>query len=63
MKNFWKAKKNVAETVVISRDQMWGLSQDVLYSFTDKLNGYAIPDNASFLNFSEIHQEILGVPK
>jgi len=34
-------------------------AQGVLYYFIENMNDYAIPDNASFLEFSETHQEIL----
>ena len=44
--------------LLFQKDQMWGLSKDVLYFSTDNVNDYAILDN-TFLNFSETYQEIL----
>ena len=38
---------------------MGGLSQDVLYCFTENMNDYAKPDKASFPKFSETCQIIL----
>ena len=40
--------KIAVDSVVISKDQMWELSQDLLYCFTDNMNDYAIPENVSF---------------
>ena len=51
---------NVVDSIVISRDHMWGLSQDVLCSFTKNMNDCGIPDNVSFLKFSEVYQAIVG---
>jgi len=51
--------KTVVDSVVISKDHMWRLSQDVLFCFSNKMTDFAIPDNASFLKFSEICHEIL----
>ena len=58
MENCLEAK-NVVDSVIISKQQIWGLSQDVLYCFTDTMNDYAMPNNASFLKFSEKYQESL----
>ena len=59
MENCLEAKTDVG-SIVISKDQIWGLSQNLLYFFTDNMNDYAIPDKVSFFNFSETCQEILG---
>ena len=59
MENCLEAKTDV-DSVVISKDQMRELSQEVLYCLTDNMIDYTIPDNTSFLNFSETYQAILG---
>ena len=50
--------ENDVDLIAIAKEQMWGLSQDVLYRFIDDMNDYAIPDNQSFLIFSEKCQEV-----
>ena len=58
MENCLEAK-NFVVSVVISKDQMWRLSPDVLYYFTDNMINYVTPDNELFLKYLETYQELL----
>ena len=64
-RNFTRAMENCLEaknfvvSVVISKDQMWRLSPDVLYYFIDYMINYVIPDNELFLKYLETYQELL----
>ena len=58
MENCLEAK-TVVDSVVISKDQMRDLSQEVLYCLTDNMIDYTVPDNTSF-KLSETYQVILG---